>query len=122
MARSLAAAGYAFGAEAFWGIGFYTAMAIHTAIGLLIAAVAVLLTRADDGWLAGFADSPDSRALLVHLLPLSLILPTALGFLLLFGSGLGAFNAAFGFALFVPCTALAMALLGTSQIASNRLG
>ncbi|WP_332811525.1 hybrid sensor histidine kinase/response regulator [Sphingomonas sp.] len=118
----LAAAGYAFGAEAFWGIGFYTAMAIHTAVGLLIAAVAVLLTRPDDGWLAGFADSPDSRALLVHLLPLSLILPTGLGFLLLFGSGIGAFNAAFGFALFVPCTALAMALLALEVAGRARRG
>jgi signal transduction histidine kinase/CheY-like chemotaxis protein len=104
----LAAAGYAFGAEAFWGIGFYTAMAIHTALGLLIAVAAALITRADEGWLGGFRDSPDARALLVQLLPIAVVLPTGLGFLLLFASGLGAFNAPFGFAFFVPSSVLAL--------------
>ncbi|HKT16133.1 MAG TPA: ATP-binding protein [Allosphingosinicella sp.] len=104
----LAAAGYAFGAEAFWGIGFYTAIAVHTAVGLLIAVVAALMTRADEGWMAPFRDSPDARALLAQLLPISIFLPAALGVILMFGSGLGAFNAAFGFAFFAPCMTLAL--------------
>ncbi len=104
----LAAAGYAFGAEAFWGIGFYTAMAIHTALGLLIAVAAALVTRADEGWLSGFGDAPAARSLLVQLLPAALIVPAALGFLILLGSGLGAYNAAFGFALFVPLTTIGL--------------
>ncbi|HEV2745721.1 MAG TPA: HWE histidine kinase domain-containing protein, partial [Allosphingosinicella sp.] len=104
----LAAAGYTFGAEQFWGIGIYTAVAIHTALGLLLAATAALVTRPDEGWLAGLADSPGARSLLIQLLPISLLLPSTLGFLLLFGAGLGAYNAAFGFALLVPCTALAL--------------
>lgn len=104
----LAAAGYAFGAEAFWGFGFYTAMAIHTATGLMIAAAILLMTRAEEGWLAPFKDSPDARILLAQLLPISVLLPLTLGFLLLFGSGVGAYNAAFGFAMFVPSTALGL--------------
>jgi signal transduction histidine kinase/CheY-like chemotaxis protein len=104
----LAAAGYAFGAEAFWDIGFYMAMAIHTAAGLMIAVAAALMTRAGEGWLAPFKDSPDSRALLAQLLPISILLPVSLGLLLLLGSGFGAFNAEFGFAIFVPCTAVAL--------------
>jgi signal transduction histidine kinase/CheY-like chemotaxis protein len=103
----LAAAGYAFGAETLWGIGFYTAMAIHTAFGLVLTFIAALITRADEGWLAPFRDSPDARRLLAGLLPISVLLPVALGLLLLFGSSLGAYNAAFGFALFAPCTVLA---------------
>ena len=104
----LAAAGYAFGAEAFWGIGFYTAMAVHTAVGLLIGVAASLMTRSDEGWLAGFVDAPSARALLIQLLPVALLLPTLLGFVLLLGSGVGAYNAAFGFALFVPSTVLGL--------------
>jgi PAS domain S-box-containing protein len=104
----LAAAGYAFGAEAFWGIGFYTAMAVHTAVGLMIGVAAALITRSDEGWLAGFVDAPTARGLLIQLLPVALLLPTLLGFLLLLGSGIGAYNAAFGFALFVPSTALGL--------------
>jgi len=105
----LAAAGYAFGAEAFWGIGFYTAVAVHTAVGLIAAVAAALMTRADEGWLAPFRDSPDARSLLARLLPTSIVVPITLGFLLLFGSGIGAYNAAFGFAVFVPATAFAFA-------------
>ena len=104
----LAGAGYAFGAEAFWGIGFYTAIAVHTAVGLIVAVAVALMTRADEGWMAPFRDSPDARALLAQLLSISIILPAALGLLLMFGSGMGAFNAAFGFAFFAPCTALAL--------------
>ena len=45
----LAAAGYAFGADAFWHFSTYTAIAIHTAIGLLIAVAAALMTRYQAG-------------------------------------------------------------------------
>jgi PAS domain S-box-containing protein len=120
----LAAAGYAFGAEAFWGIGFYTAMAVHTAVGLLVAVAAVLATRADDGWLSGFGDAPAARSLLVQLLPATLILPAAFGFLIMLGSWLGAYNAAFGFALFVPLTTIGLTavslLLAKQARASER--
>jgi len=108
----LAAAGYAFGAEAFWGIGFYTAMAVHTAIGLIVAVAAMLATRADEGWLSGYSDAPAARSLVIQLVPLALLLPFFLGLVLLLGSGLGAYNAAFGFALFVPSIAIALTVIG----------
>ena len=108
----LAAAGYAFGAEAFWGIGFYTAMAVHTAVGLMIAVAAMLATRPDEGWLSGFNDAPAARTLVIQLLPLALLVPLLTGLLLLLGSGLGAYNAEFGFALFVPIIAITLTLIG----------
>ena len=120
----LAAAGYAFGAEAFWGIGFYTAMAIHTAVGLLVAVAAALMTRKDEGWLFGIGDAPAARSLFLQLLPVALVLPLLLGFLLLLGSGVGAYNAAFGFALFVPTTTIALtavALLLAKQARESEL-
>jgi PAS domain S-box-containing protein len=58
--------------------------------------------------LSGFGDAPAARALLVRLLPAALILPVAVGFLILLGTGLGAYNAAFGFALFVPLTTIGL--------------
>jgi PAS domain S-box-containing protein len=108
----LAAAGYTFGAQAFWGIGFYTAIAVHTAVGLMVAVAAILGSRSESGWLAGFGDAPASRAMLLKLLPLALLLPFTVGALLLLGAGLGAFDAAFGFALFVPMTAIALTVIG----------
>jgi PAS domain S-box-containing protein len=107
----LAAAGYAFGAEVFWGLGVYTVIAVHTAVGLMAAAAACLLTRADEGWLSGFGDAPAARALLTRLLPIAILLPLLLGLLLLLGTGLGAYNAAFAFALFVPLTTIALAIV-----------
>ncbi|HEY0626564.1 MAG TPA: PAS domain S-box protein [Allosphingosinicella sp.] len=107
----LAAAGYAFGAEAFWEIGFYTAMAFHTAVGLMVSVAAILLTRQDEGWLASLGDAPATRALFVKLIPFALLLPLAVGFLILIGSGFGAYNAAFGLALFVPFMTIALTAL-----------
>jgi two-component sensor histidine kinase len=106
----LAAAGYAFGAEAFWGIGPYTYIAVHTAAGLLVAASAALMTRAREGWLQPYADSPAALALLRRILPLALGLPTLLGLLIMLGAGLRAYNAPYGFALFIPSTSAAMVL------------
>ena len=104
----LAAGGYTFGAEQFWGIGIYTQIAVHTAAGLLVATAAGMMTRAGDGWFEPFRDSPAAQSLLVRLFPLSLLVPISLGLLLMLGAGLGAFNAAYAFAVFIPATSIAM--------------
>ena len=106
----LSAAGYAFGAQAFWGIGPYTAIAVHTAVGLLVAAGAALMTNAREGWLAPYVSSPAALSLLSRILPLALLVPIAVGLLIMLGAGLGAYNAPYGFALFIPVTAVAMVL------------
>jgi two-component sensor histidine kinase len=106
----MAAAGYTFGAAAFWGIGSYTLIAAHTAIGLLVASAAALMTRTRDGWLQPYVASPAALGLLSRLLPVALGIPILLGMLVMLGAGLGAFNAPFGLALFIPLTSIAMAL------------
>jgi len=115
----LAVAGYTFGAEAFWGIGFYTQIAVHTAAGLAVVVVAGLMTRAREGWLEPYADSPAARSMLVRLLPLSLAVPAGLGLLLMLGAGLGAFNAPYAFAVFIPTTGIAM-IVGSLWIARKQ--
>ncbi len=104
----IAAASYAFGAEAFWGLGAYTEMAIHTALALLLAAGAALMTRAEEGWLRDFVGSPAAWALVSRLLPVAAVLPVGLGLLIMLGAGFGIYNAAFGFALFAPLVTLAL--------------
>ena len=106
----LGVAGYAFGAEAFFGIGFYTLIAIHTAAGLLVASAAALMTRAREGWLEPYVHSPAALGLLSRLIPLALGVPSVLGLLIMGGAGLGAYNAPFGFALFIPTASVAMVL------------
>jgi signal transduction histidine kinase/CheY-like chemotaxis protein len=118
----LAVAGYAFGAEAFWGIGVYTAIAAHSALGLAGITAATLMTRADEAWLAPYRDSPEARLLLARILPLSVAMPFALGLLVLLGSGVGAYNAAYGFALLIPATAIAMGLVALGAARRLRHG
>ena len=106
------AAGYAFGAHAFWGSGQFTLMAVHTAVGLMVCVCVVLMTRAHEGWLSGLEDAPGARATLLEFVPISIFLPFGVGLLLLFGSGLGAYNAAFGFAMFAPLITVGMLTVG----------
>jgi two-component sensor histidine kinase len=118
----LSAAGYTFGADAFRGIGIYAFIAVHTIVGLLIAAAAILLTKAQEGWLQPFVGSPAARNLLIRLLPLSMAAPLLLGLLLLVGAGLGAYNAAYAFALFIPATSLTMVLIALWVAGRQREG
>jgi two-component sensor histidine kinase len=104
----LAASGYAFGAQAYGWIGFYTSIAVHTACGLMVASVAALMTRSYEGWLRPYADSPAAREVLVRLLPLALALPITTGLLILLGAGLRLYNAPFGLTLFIPTIAAAL--------------
>jgi two-component sensor histidine kinase len=106
----LAAAAYAFGADAFFALRHSTAIAAHTVVGLLVAVTSALMTRAREGWLQPYADSPAALSLLSRMVPLSLGVPTLLGFVIMFGAGLGAYNAPYGFALFIPLTSVAMVL------------
>jgi PAS domain S-box-containing protein len=116
----LTAAGYAFGAEAFAGIGRYAFIALHSAAGFMLAAAAGLLTRRNEGWLDGFTYAPEARRLLLQLFPLAIALPIGLGLLLLFGSSLGLYNAAFAFALFVPAMTLALVAVALHLAATAR--
>jgi two-component sensor histidine kinase len=116
----LAAAGYAFGAEAFWGLGFYTFIAVHTAAGLLVAGAAALMTRAQEGWLEPYVESPAALALLGRTLPIALIVPLFIGLLIMLGAGLGAYNAPFGLALFIPAMSVAIVLVALWVAAKQR--
>src|SRR3546814_12610257 len=65
----VASEGYAFGGTTFWLRNDYTAIAIHPAIGLLVAVAAALMTHPDQGRLRDVAGSPSAWALLSSVLP-----------------------------------------------------
>src|SRR3546814_16555932 len=66
------------------------------------------MTHPETGWLRDVSGSPSAWALLSRFLPVAAILPIALGFMLMLGVGVGAYNVEFGFSLFAPLTALAL--------------
>ncbi len=119
-ATFLAMVGYAFGESMFRGLGVYTPIALHTGFGLVVASAAGLMTRADEGWLSGFADLPNARALLIQLLPIVIVLPLALGFLMLLGSDWHTYNAVFGFAFYMPL--ITATLVGVVMLVTIRMG
>ena len=73
------AAGYAFGAEALGPLGRYKLMAVHTAIAHTAACIAIVATRAQESWLAGYEQAPVARAGLLRFLPVSVGLPPGIG-------------------------------------------
>src|SRR3546814_8365418 len=60
----VASAGYAFGGTTFWLISDYPAIAIHTAIGLLVAVAGALMTHPATAWrraVSGRSEEPPSE-------------------------------------------------------------
>ena len=108
----LTAAGYAFGAQILGPLGVYKLMAIHTAIAHTAASIAIVATRAQESWLAGYEQAPTARATLLRFLPVSVGLPTVIGLALLLGAGLGLYNAEFALTLFVSLVAVLLIALG----------
>ena len=106
------AAGYAFGAEALGHLGLYKLMAVHTAIAHTAACIAIVATRAQESWLAGYKQAPVARTALLRFLPVSVGLPAGIGLSLLLGAGLGLYSAELALSLFGPLMAVLLIALG----------
>ena len=100
----VACTGYLFGVAALYGIAGYTAMAIHTAAGLLALSIGILLARPQRGVIAILAQDNAAGAALRRTLPVIVILPLAVGWLRLKGQHAGFYGTEFGLALMVTVT------------------
>ncbi|HVK04054.1 MAG TPA: response regulator [Armatimonadaceae bacterium] len=107
----LALIGYAYGISTFRGVAHYLPMALHTATAFLLLSVAVLAGRPDRGLTARLAADGLGGAMLRRLMPFLLGFPLALGGLILAGQRAGAYDAAFGFAIFVVLVIVVVAAL-----------
>ncbi len=96
----LSLVGYLYGVERLYNFGPYVSVALHTAVGLGLLAVASLLTRQREGWTSPFRDRPIARGVLARLIFISLLLPFATGLLVQGGVALGFYQPLFGPALF----------------------
>ena len=102
----LSLAGYAYGVEGLYSFGPFVSVALHTAVGFALLALAILVTRADEGWAEGYRQRPLARAVLVRLLVLSLTLPFVSGLFIVLGARLGFYKPLFGPAIFASVSAL----------------
>lgn len=78
----LAILGYAYGVDALYGIGAYSTMALHTAAGFLAINIATLLATPQHGLLAVITSRTSGGMMARRLLPLSLVAPFAIGWVL----------------------------------------
>lgn len=78
---TLAVLGYAYDVSAFHHVGFFTTMALHTAIGTLLVGIGILLVRPEHGVLAILVSGTVGGVLARRLLPLAVATPLLLGWL-----------------------------------------
>ncbi len=97
----MAMIGYLYGVASLYHVGFYSSMALHTSIGLLLLALGILFAHPDRG-MAGLilAETAGGRVL-QRLLPVSILLPIALGWICLQAQNLGLYDTDFGLAILV---------------------
>jgi signal transduction histidine kinase/ActR/RegA family two-component response regulator len=105
----LALAGYIYQAPMLYGIGYAIPMALHTALGFILLALGILVARPHVGIMAIVASDTAGGMVARKLLPLSVVLPIALGLLRLYGEHTGLYDAEFGTAIY--STALVLLFL-----------
>ncbi|WP_375410678.1 ATP-binding protein, partial [uncultured Methylobacterium sp.] len=101
---ALSIIGYAYGVERLYNFGPYVSVALHTAAGLCVLSLAVVLRRSDEGWYRPLVGLPIARTVLSRLLPWAVVLPFVAGFLVLGGVRLGLYDPLFTPALLAVAT------------------
>ncbi len=97
----LALFGYSYNVTALYGVGAYSTVALHSALGLVTINLGVLLARPQRGLLAVVTSDTAGGLMARRLLPLALIAPFVIGWLRIQGERTGVFSADFGVVLVV---------------------
>jgi CheY-like chemotaxis protein len=108
----LAIIGYAYQAEALYGIASYTGIAVHTAVTLFTLSLGLLAARAGEGIISVVSSNRAGGLMARRLLFTALAVPFLLGWLRLLGQRAGYYDLGFGTALLV----LAIIIIFTTAI------
>jgi PAS domain S-box-containing protein len=98
---AIAATGHLLGVTELYSIEGHAAMAIHTAIGILLLVGGVLLVQPDHGVVAILAQQNPAGADIRRLMPVIVLIPLGLAWLRLKGEQAGYYGTEFGLALMV---------------------
>jgi PAS domain S-box-containing protein len=119
--------GYVFGKESLYHVPAFSTIGLHTALAFVALSVAVFVIRPTVGLMGHITADGIGGAALRRLLPISLVVPLALGWARLQGERAGYFDAITGLALIVTAMAACLMLLAFVSItplaaveASNR--
>ena len=86
----------------------YSTMALHTALGFVVAATGLLLLRRDEGLMREVAGPGQGAAVLRRMLPALILLPPFIAYVRLTGQRLGLYGTEFGLALYTTFTIAAL--------------
>lgn len=93
--------GYAYRAEALYGVARYTGIALHTAVSLFVLGLGLLTTCADEGVTSVVCSNRAGGLMARRLLPAAIVVPFLIGWLRLLAQRAGYYDLGFGIALFV---------------------
>ncbi len=102
--------GYAYGAEAVYRLPGFASVALHTALALLLLALGILCARTD-GLAGAFGSAGLGGQIARRFLPLVIVAPLVLGWLVLMAEQAGIFNATQQTAVFSASMVLVLAAL-----------
>lgn len=94
--------------EALYSFSFFSSMALHTALGILLLSIGILLMNSDTGFLAVFYRMSHAGSTARHLLPAAALIPLFVSWLVLAGQSALGYNARFGIIL---CSIISAVLL-----------
>jgi PAS domain S-box-containing protein len=97
----LALCGYLYNVESLYTAPLYTSIALHTAVGLLLASLATLFARPTEGIMAVITSATNAGTLIRRLMPAVVAVPVLIGWLRLQGQRAGYYDTNFGVALTV---------------------
>ena len=95
----LAFLGYAYGVKALYGVGAYSSVALHTAAGLIVINLGIILARPRRGLMAVATSNTTGGVMARRLLPLALVAPFLIGWLRVQGEQRGFYDSEFGVAM-----------------------
>ena len=112
--------GYAFGKDSLYSVPAFSTLAPHAALCVIALAVGVFIIRPTSGLMRNIIADGIGGATLRRLLPISLMVPLAVGWARLAGERAGYFDAVTGVAILVAVMAASLMLLAFVTIRSFR--
>lgn len=107
----LALLGYLYGVTSLYGVFAFSSVALHTAVGLMLATTAVLAARPNEGLIAVLTRDTIGGSIARRFLPAIILVPVVLGWLRLKGQQAGLYGTEFGLALYASANVFTFALL-----------
>ena len=113
--------GYAYGAEGMYGLGELQRMALPTAASLFVLGIGILCARPDGGFVSVIVSDHAGGVLARRMLPVAILVPAGLGWLVLSGRRAALFSEALGLAIAAAVTIFAfVAFIATTARSLSR--